>query len=186
MTGKTILELEMIKKTFKNFCLWFSILAVAGCGATQFASGIPESFAIGPGQKIELPPIENATGKALSFAADQVFNLHMSKLLRERNLESVPPHHTATVILKTKLIEFEQGDAFQRWLLPGLGTTVCTVHAELLDRKTGALIGAIESRQTVSFGGAYSIGAYEYICRRVAEELIQEIDKKLGKKESSG
>ncbi len=40
----------------------------------------------------------------------------------------------------------------------------------------------MESRQTVSFGGAYSIGADKYICERVADDLIDEIDKKLGKK----
>ena len=86
------------------------------------------------------------------------------------------------MVLKTKLIEYEPGNAFGRWLLPGLGTTVCTMHAEILDKNTGALVGRMESRQTVSFGGAYSIGADQYICKRVADELMRDIDKKLGRK----
>jgi hypothetical protein len=36
----------------------------------------------------------------------------------------------------------------------------------------------MHSRQTVSFGGAYSIGADIYICKRVADEIVAEIDKK--------
>jgi hypothetical protein len=60
-----------------------------------------------------------------------------------------------------------------------VATTVCTIDAELLDKNTRALIGRTQSRQTVSFGGAYSIGAGKYICQRVADDLIKEIDKEV-------
>jgi hypothetical protein len=82
-------------------------------------------------------------------------------------------------VLKSKLIEYEPGNAFGRWLLPGLGTSVCTVDAEILEKGTGALVGRMQSRQTVSIGGAYSIGADTYICKRVADDLIKEIEKKV-------
>jgi len=120
------------------------------------------------------------TGKTLDPPADRIFDEYMGNLLKERkllNLSSQP----ALVVLKSKLTEYEAGNAFGRWLLPGLGTTVCTVDAELLDKTTGALIGRMQSRQTVSFGGAYSIGADNYICKRVADDLIREIDKKINK-----
>jgi hypothetical protein len=63
---------------------------------------------------------------------------------------------------------------------------VCTVDAELLDKKTGSLIGRMRSRQTVSAGGFYSIGADNYICKRAADDLIGEVDKKLNQPEQSG
>lgn len=171
----------ILARGFKKVWLCLSILAVAGCGATQLTSGVPPSFVLQPKEKIELLSIENVTGKPLPFPADQVFNQEMAKLLRERDLISIPPHESASVTLRPKLVEYEEGNAFSRWLLPGYGTTICTVHAELLDRKTGAVVGEMRSRQSVSFGGAYSMGAYEYICKRVAEDLIGEIDKKVGK-----
>jgi len=154
-----------------------TVLFLVGCGATQFDAKLPETFSLRQGQTIEFPPIENVTGKALEPPVDQIFNEYMGSLLKERKLLNLSAQ-PAAVVLKTKLIEYEPGNAFGRWLLPGLGTTVCTVDAELLDKKTGALIGRLHSRQTVSFGGAYSIGADNYICKRVADDLITEIDKK--------
>lgn len=153
-------------------------LALAGCGATNFESKLPDRLNLQPGQTIELLPAENVTGKTLDPPADQIFNEYMAGLLREKKLLNVPPE-PAVLVLKPKLIEYEPGNAFGRWLLPGLGTTVCTMDAELLDKNTGALVGRMESRQTVSFGGAYSIGADLYICKRVADELMRDIDKKL-------
>ena len=156
------------------------ILFIVGCGATRFDTKLPDSFSLKEGQTIEFLPIENVTGKTLDPPADRIFDEYMGNLLKERkllNLSSQP----ALVVLKSKLTEYEAGNAFGRWLLPGLGTTVCTVDAELLDKTTGALIGRMQSRQTVSFGGAYSIGADIYICKRVADDLIREIDKKINK-----
>lgn len=156
------------------------ILFIVGCGATRFDTKLPDSFSLKEGQTIEFLPIENVTGKTLDPPADRIFDEYMGNLLKERkllNLSSQP----ALVVLKSKLTEYEAGNAFGRWLLPGLGTTVCTVDAELLDKTTGALIGRMQSRQTVSFGGAYSIGADNYICKRVADDLIREIDKKINK-----
>jgi len=155
-----------------------SILFIVGCGATRFDTKLPDAFSLKPGQTIEFLPIENVTGKTLDPPADRIFDEYMGNLLKERkllNLSSQP----AVVVLKSKLTDYEPGNAFGRWLLPGLGTTVCTVDAELLDKTTGALIGRMQSRQTVSFGGAYSIGADNYICKRVADDLIREIDKKI-------
>ncbi len=157
-----------------------SILVIVGCGATRFDTKLPDSFSLKQGQTIEFLPIENVTGKTLDPPADQIFNEYMGNLLKERKLLNLSAQ-PAVVVLKSKLTEYEAGNAFGRWLLPGLGTTVCSVDAELLDKQTGALIGRMQSRQTVSFGGAYSIGADNYICKRVADDLIREIDKKVGK-----
>ena len=156
------------------------LLILSGCGATQFDSKLPDSFMIQAGQTIELLPIENATGKTLEMPADQIFNEYMGNLLRERKLLNLTPA-PASIVMKAKLLEYEPGSAFGRWLLPGVGTTICTVSAEILDKKTGALVGRLDSRQTVSFGGAYSVGAENYICKRVADDLIGELDKRSGK-----
>ena len=154
------------------------IVFLSGCGATSFDSKVPESFSLRQGQTIEFLPIENVTGKTLDPPADQIFNEYMSGLLKDRKLLNVTPQ-PATVVLKCKLIEYEPGNAFGRWLLPGLGTSVCTVDAEILEKGTGALVGRMQSRQTVSIGGAYSIGADVYICKRVADDLIKEIETKV-------
>lgn len=151
---------------------------LAGCGATNFDVKLPDTFSLQPGQMIEFLPIENVTGKPLEPPADKIFDEYMGGLLKDRKLLNLSDQ-PATVILKSKLIEYEPGNAFGRWLLPGLGTTVCSVDAELLEKGSGALIGRMQSRQTVSIGGGYSIGADSYICKRVADDLIKEIDTKV-------
>lgn len=174
-----------MNRCLKILLLGFCALSMAGCGATRFDAQLPETFSMKQGQTLEFPPIENVTGKTLEIPADQVFNEYMGNLLKERKLLNLTPQ-SAPMVLKTKLIEYEPGSAFGRWLLPGVGTTICTVHAELLDKKTGALIGRLESRQTVSFGGLYSVGAENYICKRAADDLIGELDKRLGKAQEPG
>jgi len=168
----------LIKRCF----VMVALIMITGCGATDFQSKMPDSFQLRQGQTIEFPPIENSTGKALDPPADQIFNEYMAQLLRERQLLHTAATQPPTLILKTKLIEYEAGNAAARWVLPGLGTTICTVHAELLDKSNGALQGRMQARQTVSFGGAYSIGADTYICKRAADDLIKEIDKNMEKK----
>ena len=162
----------------RNLSAVVFVVFLAGCGATNFDSKLPESFSLQPGQTVEFLPIENVTGKTLDPPADQIFNEYMSGLLKDRKLLNFTTE-PATVVLKSKLIEYEPGNAFGRWLLPGVGTSVCTVDAEILEKGTGALVGRMQSRQTVSIGGAYSIGADTYICKRVADDLIKEIDKKV-------
>ncbi len=151
---------------------------LTGCGATNIDVKLPATFSLQPGQTIEFLPVENVTGKTLDPPANRIYDEYMAELLRNRKLLNLSGQ-PATVVLKSTLIEYEPGNAFGRWLLPGLGTTICTVVAELLEKETGALIGRMQSRQTVSIGGAYSIGADSYICKRVADDLIKEIDKKV-------
>jgi hypothetical protein len=158
-------------------------LVLLGCGATSFDDKLHESVTLPPGGKLELLPVENATGKDLTVRADRIFNEYMMKSLRERDILHTSADEPATFVLKTKLIEYEEGSAAGRWLLPGLGTTICTVYAELLDKQTGAVKGSLTSRQTVSVGGLYSVGAENYICERCADEILAKIDKDLlGKK----
>lgn len=169
-----------IKRKILLPCMVAALPWVPGCAASNFNSTLPQTFAIRQGQTIEFVPIENVTGNILDPPADQIFNEYMVGLLKERNLLNVAPAPAAQV-LKSKLIEYEPGNAFKRWLLPGYGSSVCAVHAELFDKATTALIGRIESRQTVSVGGGYSIGADTYICKRAADELVGEIEKRVAK-----
>jgi hypothetical protein len=165
--------------------LLFSVVLL-GCGATSFDDKLPESVTLPPGGKLELLPIENSTGHELTVRVDQIFNDYMMKRLREREILHTSVDQPATFVLKTKLIEYEEGSAAGRWLLPGLGTTICTVYAELLDKQTGAVKGSLTSRQTVSVGGLYSVGAENYICERCADEIVAKLDKDLLGKKNEG
>jgi len=65
----------------RNLSAVVFVVFLAGCGATNFDSKLPESFSLQPGQTVEFLPIENVTGKTLDPPADQIFNEYMSGLL---------------------------------------------------------------------------------------------------------
>jgi len=83
------------------------------------------------------------------------------------------------LILTSQIVEYEEGDAFKRWLLPGWGTTVLSIHCELKDSATGKLLGAVEARRTISIGGAYSIGAWRTVFASVAKDVVKELRAKI-------
>lgn len=72
-----------------------------------------------------------------------------------------------------------KGDAFQRWLVPGVGSTVLEVHAEL--READRPVGAAGARRTVDAGGGYTIGVWESIFGQIAGDLTEDVAAQLRK-----
>jgi hypothetical protein len=54
---------------------------------------------------------------------------------------------------------YQPGNAFGRWLLPGLGATVLAVEGSVID-SDGSTLATIRDERGVYAGGAYSIGAW--------------------------
>jgi len=52
-----------------------------------------------------------------------------------------------------------QGSAFQRWLLPGWGSTVLGVRGAHLDKQSGVPAAVITYQRNVHFGGLFTVGA---------------------------
>jgi len=71
-----------------------------------------------------------------------------------------------------------KGDAFQRWLVPGVGSTVLEVHAELreADRPVGAA-----ARRPADAGGGYTIGVWKSIFGQIAGDLTENVSAQLRK-----
>jgi hypothetical protein len=83
------------------------------------------------------------------------------------------------VVLVSKIIEYEPGDAFKRWLMPGWGATVVGVECEVRDGDR--LVGTVRARRTVSAGGGYTIGAWRTIFSSVADDIVGELRGKFPK-----
>jgi hypothetical protein len=81
------------------------------------------------------------------------------------------------LILAAQILDYERGDAFKRWLLPGYGSTVLSVRGELTDTADGRLVGSFEARRTVSIGGAYSAGAWRTIFGKVAADVADDLEE---------
>ena len=81
--------------------------------------------------------------------------------------------------IKSTVTGYEPGNAFGRWLMPGVGSTKVEVSSEVLDPENQVL-GSIKTKNTVDAGGAYTIGAWKTIFEDAAEEIVKELKESMG------
>ena len=158
-------------------------LALSGCGAVSHDATLLANYTPDPGSRVEVGSVTNATGQ-VPTVDEQVVNIE--QLLTDALVEKFGRKDLLWVggggrklVLSSKIVEYEPGDAFKRWLLPGWGSTVVSVECELRD--AGLLVGTARARRTVSIGGAYTIGAWRTIFSSVADDVVSEVRKKIGK-----
>ncbi|MDJ0685872.1 MAG: DUF4410 domain-containing protein [Alphaproteobacteria bacterium] len=80
--------------------------------------------------------------------------------------------------------EYEPGNAFARWLLPGAGSTILKVSSDI-QTPDKAPVATIETTNTIYAGGAYTIGAWRSIFESGAEEIVEQLKKSMGLLEAS-
>lgn len=158
-------------------------LVLSGCGAVSHETRLVDNYAPKPDSRIEVGPVTNATGQEpkvddAAVNIEQLLSDALVKKLRQEDLlwsaDSSPK-----LVLLSKIVEYEPGDAFKRWLLPGWGSTVVSIECELRD--ANQLVGTVQARRTVSFGGAYTIGAWRTVFASIADDVVAELRGKLRK-----
>jgi hypothetical protein len=158
-------------------------LVLYGCGAVSHEAKLIEAYTPPTGSRIEVGAVTNATGHTPKVD-DEVVNIE--KLLSDALIEKLKSDDflwtgspARKLVLVSKIVEYEPGDAFKRWLLPGWGSTVVGVECEIRD--DDRLVGTVRARRTVSFGGAYTIGAWRTVFSSVAGDVVSELRGKLPK-----
>jgi hypothetical protein len=169
-------RLARLLGSFAMLCLVGSLaLAAAGCGAVEHSAQFEPTFVPKADTKIEVGPVTNDTGKKFDIDLPKMFGDALSEELGNKNLLWTQGQKGDHLIIATKIVEYDEGDAFKRWLLPGWGSTVITLHCELKQSGSGTLVGSVDAHRTVSFGGAYTIGAWRTIFASVAEDVVKEL-----------
>ena len=161
-------------------------LALTGCGAASHESALLNNYVPARGMRVELGKVSNATGQAPTVDGEV---LDIERLLAEKLTEKLSDDNLLwaggsdrRLVLSSRITEYEPGDAFKRWLLPGWGSTVVAVEGELRD-DTDAVVATVRARRTVSFGGAYTIGAWRSVFGSVADDIVSELRTKIARSE---
>ena len=47
--------------------------------------------------------------------------------------------------------------------------------------EVNTVVGSVEAKRTVSFGGAYSIGAWKTVFNNLANDVVEDLSKQCGK-----
>ena len=157
-------------------CVLLSLLTA--CGTIQHKVDFKEGYAPKQGTKIEIGKIINSTGGQYPIDIVQMFRDSLTEQLRKDNL-LYSGGDTTRLTLDTQIIEYEEGNAFKRWLLPGWGSTILSIQSDL--REGDSIIGSADARRVVSAGGAYTIGAWKTVFTNVSSDVIGDLMTKIPK-----
>lgn len=147
---------------------------VSGCGGPGISmkeSGILPR----PGALVELGEAKNASGHTFDVEVETMLRGAMRTALKDEQLEWTPGSKSPRFSLDLNIVEYRPGNAFQRWLAPGYGSTVLGVEGTLRETDTGALAATFRHERSVHFGGAYTIGAWATIFDQVAEDIARDL-----------
>jgi hypothetical protein len=160
------------------------VVILAACGSVHHEVRLHDNYAPQAGTSIEVGTVENETGQVFDIKIEEMFREALTERLTAERLLSGGAEGPR-LVLATKIVEYEKGDAFKRWPLPGWGATVLAVQADI--REGDRLVGAVEARRTVSAGGGYTVGAWKTIFNSVAEDIVADLRAKLpGALQSAG
>jgi len=156
-----------------------------GCGTSSQNVTFIDGFQCPLNTKIFMPTPVNDTGKVFNeVIVEDLFSQEMESALTMEGLFAYKFSTDNKLAMPCKIIEYEPGDAFKRWLWPGYGSTVLNVKCDLKDFKTDKLVGHADARHTVDAGGAYTVGAFKNIFKDLSLGLVKEVKLKLPSNET--
>jgi hypothetical protein len=154
------------------------MMALTGCGAVQHKVTFKDSYSLRPETKIDIGQVKNECTETFDVNVEQMLKDALANQLSKEAMLWDGGSSTK-LVLNSKVIEYAKGNAFKRWLLPGWGTTVLTIQCDLKDGDE--VVGSAEARRTISFGGGYTIGAWQTIFNSVAKDVVKDLNSQIPK-----
>ena len=159
-----------------------ALFLLSACGTVEHKVNLLNNFIPDQATGVEVGKVTNETGKTFDpevNVEDMLRRALTEKLTAEKLLWSNAT--TKKLVLDSKILDYDQGDAFKRWLLPGWGATVLTIQSDL--RQDGQVVGTVDAKRTVSVGGAYTIGAWKTVFDNLAGDVVEDLRSKIPKVE---
>lgn len=156
-------------------------IVVSGCATTETQT-FKDDPLIRPGAKIELG--------AVTVPPDSDYEIDVAGMMNGALKESLTEHNIAwqgdpladRFLLDIVVDDYEPGNAFKRWLLPGFGSTIVHVSGKLTDRSTGSVAGELDHERAVHAGGAYTIGAWQTVFKGIADDITTQLQNRIENK----
>lgn len=171
------------KILIKNYYLIFYglifMVVLTGCGTVQHKVELKDKYTPPTNTKIELGKVMNKTGEEFDIDIKKMLSDSLATKLKEKELLWSGTGESR-LILESNIIEYKKGDAFKRWLLPGWGATVLIIRCDLVD-EANVIVGSVDAKRTVSAGGGYTIGAWKTVFDNLANDVVEDLSKKIKK-----
>jgi hypothetical protein len=120
----------------------------------------------------------NDTGERFDINIEKMLADSFAETLKKENLMASDSDQSS-LTLTSRIIEYKKGDAFKRWLMPGWGSTALAIKCDLEDK--GKVVGSVDAKRTVDIGGGYTIGAWKTVFSKLADDVVSDLKKQLGK-----
>jgi hypothetical protein len=153
--------------------LFFLSIASVACSTKASFIPSPEFGQIAVGSKFSVGSVVDETGFSFSpgdpdaIVLTDTMEQALKKALAVKDalLLEVPDEDHWTI--NVTLVAYAPGNAFARWVLPGLGETKLHVVANIVN-KEGNVAAKIPVERSIAAGGGYTIGAWKYVFDEVA------------------
>jgi hypothetical protein len=166
-------------KIIYSVMLACALLLVSSCGTVAHKTSVDDSlhdevdintvrFSIGS--------VQNKTAKDFDVDIIAMMSEELAKELKVKQL-FWQDDSEYRVTLNIDIIEYQKGDAFKRWIMPGLGSTILKVQCHVMNQDK--LVGTIDAHRSVDAGGAYSAGAWKTVFNGIAQDIVEELEKEI-------
>jgi uncharacterized lipoprotein YajG len=157
------------------------LVMTAGCVTRQTPTRIETPGLPRPGAKVTLIEVGNATGQTFEVDVESLLRESMKEELIKQGISANGSSTASCLRLSLEITEYRPGSAFKRWVVPGYGATVLGVRGELLEPVSGTRIASVTHQRTISAGGLYTIGAWQYIFGWVARDIAKDLKVRIEK-----
>jgi hypothetical protein len=152
------------------------LIVISGCGTTHHNIAMQNDYLPKAASKVEVRKVSNNTGEKFDVDVEQMLATALERRLRDEQL-LYASNTGPKLSMNCKILTYEKGNAFKRWLMPGWGATTLSVQCDLLD--TNKVIGSLNAMRSVSAGGGYTINEWEKVFADVAKHIAQDIKSKV-------
>ena len=156
----------------KNLTSFFVLFFVISCSTSSTReiinpAGYKKDFTIG---KIV---IKESTGNTSDLYID-IQNRMLSSINDQLSKRKTHNKYLPKYTLHINIRDYEEGSAWLRWVVPGMGETYLNVEAILYD-ETNIPVSQHRASRSVQGGGGYTAGAWKRSFDSVAIELLDSI-----------
>ncbi|HVN36843.1 MAG TPA: DUF4410 domain-containing protein [Myxococcota bacterium] len=152
-----------------------ALLASLGTACTWPPQTVSETLPIRASAKIQVGEVTDAAGTSRGIDAAALLRDALEKSLGEAGILAPAGAEGEDYRLDLEIVDYEPGNAFKRWLLPGYGATLLRVHGKLVDLHTRAVTARVDHQARVLAGGAFTIGAWKSIFDAVAGDIAGDL-----------
>lgn len=166
------------RKTCFTVILLWAVVLLGGCGTARQEIKVDNSFVLQPGAKIRVEDVANDTGQIPDVDVIGLFWNALEEVLKEEQLLWSPRSNSVPLTMEGHILKYKKGSALQRWVTPGLGSTILDVRVDL--KNGDQVVTSVEAYRKIAIGDGLTIGAWKKIFTEVAKDIVQELKTKTG------